>query len=500
MNRITYAVASLGLALVACRGGDDGPSGDDTVDIDAPPVAVEVTIQEVQNDAMPSGTPIELKGVVVTAIDIFGGRTGEFFVSEPGGGPNSGVKVFGARTDMVASIAVGDLVDITGAIKHEGCTAAAPCGTIVFDNGASITEVMGASQGSLVVTKVGTGTVPPPAEVDASAISLLATPALRDAEWEKWEGVLVKVIKARQIGTVDPFSGADSEPDQFEFRATGFVRVQSGLSALPATSVLGTCYESMTGVLDFFFNYSLQPRSAADLVTGGTACRPMATTVAMIQTMANVEMVSLTNVFVTGRDDIAGTGMTASYGYWIADAATGAANNGVFVFTRADMAPAGAVIGARIATLGGGVTEFDLGSGGNPAMGNTITEITSPTVPTAAQITAPTGPGLTPATPPVAELADIGANGEKWEGVLVTTPPLKITNIAAGGGKIELSDASTPPVKLHIDDDSFVLPAQTLNNCVRVTGLMNVAIFDDLRTINPRNAADVATVAAAMCN
>jgi len=80
LNRIALVVASLGLALVACR-GDDAPPGDDTM-IDAPALPTEVTIQEVQNDAMPSGTAIELKGVVVTLRSIPSQPHGDFFVSE----------------------------------------------------------------------------------------------------------------------------------------------------------------------------------------------------------------------------------------------------------------------------------------------------------------------------------------------------------------------------------------------------------------------------------
>lgn len=499
MNRITYAVASLTLALVACRGGDDGPGGDDTPEIDAPMVAADVTIQEVQNDAMPSGTAIELKGVVVTAIDIYGGSTGNFFVSEPGGGPNSGVKIFGARADQVASIAVGDIVDITGAIKHEGCTAAAPCGTIIFDNGASITEVKGTAAGTLVVTKTGTGTVPAPVEVDAAAIAALPTPAARDAEWEKWEGVLIKVVKARQIGVVRGFSGDDSEPDQFEFRATGFVRVQSGLSALPTTSTFGICYASMTGVLDFFFNYGLQPRSADDLVTGGTNCNPAATSVAMIQTGMKPEVVILTNVIVTARDDIGMNNMEtpptpANRGFWVADAAAAAPNNGVYVFTRDKPVPATFVIGA-VVSIQGGVTEFDLGMAGMPPVGDTLTEvvdIVDPPTFVSAGTTVPT-----PVTVAANVLADIGPAGEPYEGVLVQVTNVKVTNIMAGSGKVELADNSGN--KIIMDDDSFDWPNQNLNTCyATLTGVMSVQVSDNVRTLNPRAMTDM--VAGTGCN
>ncbi len=483
MNRIAFAVASLSLALVACR-GDDGPTGDDTMMIDAPAVVGEVTIQEIQNTAMAVGTVVEVKGVVVTVIDSYGNRTGDLWVQETGGGEFSGIKVFGAPLDQIAALAPGDIVDITGAQKDEFA--------LMSDTSINkVTELKPVTGGMMTITKVGTGTVPTPATVDAAAISLLPTAAARDAEWEKWEGVLIKVTKARQLENVDTF-GSNPGPDSNEFRASGFVRVQSALVAFPTTAVFGVCYESITGVGDYFFNWILAPRTAADFVVGGTGCRSMATTVAMVQSGTNVEVVDLTNVIVTARDDIGAT----SKGFWVQDAAQGAANNGVLVFLRDVALDPGLVIGARVASIRGSVEEFDLAPTGQTVMGDTITEITNPVMPFV--ITAPTAELPLPATPPVATLAAIGAAGEPWEGVLVRIGPMKVTVANAMFGKIELSDTSTPAVKIHIDDDSFVIPAQTLNACIQVTGIMSVAVFDDLRTINPRSLADV--VVTTGCN
>ena len=42
---------------------------------------------------MPKGTPIDLRGVIVTAVDSYGDNTGEFFVQDAEGGEFSGVKV-----------------------------------------------------------------------------------------------------------------------------------------------------------------------------------------------------------------------------------------------------------------------------------------------------------------------------------------------------------------------------------------------------------------------
>jgi hypothetical protein len=95
MRLIKLALLST-LALTACRGGGDD-SGDDTPMPDAPPGG-SVKVKDVQNTAMPKGTAVELRGVVVTAIDQYGDRTGDFFVQDVEGGAFSGVKVFGGNS------------------------------------------------------------------------------------------------------------------------------------------------------------------------------------------------------------------------------------------------------------------------------------------------------------------------------------------------------------------------------------------------------------------
>lgn len=474
MRLTNLALLSTGLclALFACRGGSDG---DDTPNPDGPPGG-SVKVKDVQNDAMPKGTAIELRGVVVTALDNFGDRTGDMYVQDVEGGEFSGIKVFGVALNEFAALQVGDIVDITNAEKDEF--------KFGMDEG-SVTEVKGAAGGMLTVTKKGTGTVPAPANVDAKAINALPTKEARMAEWEKWEGVLIKVSGARQLAAVSTF-GSMPGPDSTEFRITGVARVQSALVELPATATLGVCYESITGIGDHFFNDLIHPRSAADLVVGGTACNPMATTVVQTQTQTNPELANLTDVIVTAIDDIG----TTTKGFWVSDAAQSALNAGVYVFTR-DAIPANVAVGKTVSVVGG-VDEFDLGSGGNPPMGDTITEIVSPVV----TVSAAAAVIPLPLAATAAQVADI-TNGEPYEGVLVRVSNLKVTNINAGAGKVELTDNAGG--KVIMDDDVFDWPDQVLNDCyTTVTGVMNLQIFDNIRTLNPRSAADF--VVGATCN
>ena len=77
------------------------------------------------------------------------------------------------------------------------------------------------------------------------------------------------------------------------------------------------------------------------------------------------ELVNLTNVIVPGVDNI-GTTMNAdaNKGFWVADAAAGAENNGVYVFlgtVPSAMMPSFLTIGAHV-NVTGSATEFDLGT------------------------------------------------------------------------------------------------------------------------------------------
>src|SRR5439155_503285 len=43
----------------------------------------------------------------------------------------------------------------------------------------------------------------------------------------------------------------------------------------------GTCMASVTGVVDYFYDYLLLPRSTTELTTGGTGCPPPENTMAL---------------------------------------------------------------------------------------------------------------------------------------------------------------------------------------------------------------------------
>jgi predicted extracellular nuclease len=469
---------SLLAAAGACRdsGGDDGDDTPiDAGDGDAPNPD-DMKIQVVQDDATAVGTPVTLRGVVVVAKDTYGSRTGNLFVMEPEGGAFSGVLVFGAPLEQFDAVAVGDLVDITNAEKDEFA--------LVSDtSGRTTTELTGAGGGDMLIVKVGTGTVPAPQSVDAAAIAALPAD-MRDAEREKWEGVLIKVSNVSVTQDVRHISGNPDDPTFNEFSITGDYRVDSSLSEVnltPPTVRAGDCLASVTGMGDYFFNYKILPRMIGDIVPGGTNCPvPPSTTVEAIQTgqVTVMTMVRINDAVVTALDTIGST-----RGVWISQSAQSAANQGIFVFTG-NTTPA-VTIGQHV-NVAGRVVEFDV----NPMAGDKLTEIDQATVSVAAGTSTP----LPLEGVAVAALASI-ANGEPYESVFVKLTTLRVMSETAPGDRVVLTNGTDTIV---MDDDIFdyVAGTYTAGMCFSsVSGIMTTNLFDDERRFLPRSAADLVSAA-----
>ena len=354
-----------------------------------------VTIQQVQNDQMPPGTPVTLRGVVVTAIDNFGGKMGDIWVEEPEGGTFSGVHIFGASTTDVAAIAVGDLVDVTGAVKDEFAYAGSG-GSGGDTSGRTVTELKPASSGSMSVKKVGTGTVPAPVMVDALAIGMMSDADTQgpmfSGAWEPYEGVLVSLPHVSAVGAPKAF-GKTGAADAYSFSITGVAKVEGNFTDITMSNISRNTCLNLTGVVDYFFDYLVLPRSAADIDTsatgcpaaetscsdnvdndgngfadcadnnciitsgaqgGNAACKPATDTITAIDQAADATPtgptypttnVEIDNVYITA---IAGNGKD----FWISTNATASADNGLYVFSGGQTLPTGAVIGSKVNVIG----------------------------------------------------------------------------------------------------------------------------------------------------
>jgi len=172
MRKTPLVVALLSI-FFACRSNNNG--GDDD-GVDAPgDNGSFVTIQQVQDPSMAPGTAVNLQNVVVTAVDTFGTRVGDFWVEEPEGGPFSGVLIFPPSTALtiVQGLNPGDIVTITGGEKDEFALS----GSNADPTGRSDTEVEQISGGMMVIKKTGTGPVPTPATIDLDMIGKLYDPS-----------------------------------------------------------------------------------------------------------------------------------------------------------------------------------------------------------------------------------------------------------------------------------------------------------------------------------
>ncbi len=463
----------LGLFLVAACSNNASPGGPDT----------RVHIQDVQSDTMMPGTPVELHGVIVTAVDSFGANTGDLWVEEPGGGEFSGVRVVNAPVMQVVNLVPGDIVDITGAVKREFALSS-------DTTGRTTTELQPPQGGMMSVTKTGTGTVPPPHIIDAVALGGM-TGAERDAVYETWEGVLIEVQNVSAQASPVGFGSTTPYPDDaFKFEVSGNLVVESTQAKFPSTVDGTTCLASITGVEDYVSDWLILPRATAEIVTGGTGCpAPPTTTVAAIQAGTITGTVKLSGVYVTARE-LTSAGSIGSR-LWVSDALQGASGNGVMLTFSTAIDPS-FVVGARV-DVRGTISEFD-----SMAPGNTLTELTAPTV---TLVSAPIGPPL-PAAVTATQVGDI-TTGEPFEGVLVQMTRMKVTALGTNN-KVTLTDSAGGTVTM--DDDIFAnysgsmtafVPA--IGTCFdTITGVMSVQTDDDIRTLNPRSAADM--VVGTSCN
>jgi len=520
MNRLAVASVTLAVAVFACR--DSGGGGDDT-NVDAPVNTDDVRIQDIQSSAITAGTAVNVKGVVVTVIDMYGGKTGDIWVQEPGGGEFSGVHVFGAELADVGALQVGDLVDIEGAEKDEFAYQGMN-GSGGDTSGRSVTELKPIAGGKMKVTKVGTMGVPAPQMVDALAIGQKATQAERDAEWEKWEGVYVKLVNVTVQTRPECVGSACNDETLNKFEVAGKGVVESALAAFPGfVPKMGTtaaipssikaldCLGSVTGVVDYFFDYLIL---STEIQTGGTgcpaaettaqacsdgvdndgngfsdcndnncivpaaACHP-AKTIPEVQATTPMGGVELQNVYVTAvafnkRD------------FWVSSSLTAASNNGIYVrsLSGAAVLDPAVVIGARVNVIGK-VTE-----GNNDAMGDTLTQISRLAVTVAA---APTTPPVPVVGQTVTSLK-ANATGEPYESVLVTLTNVKVvslgTNQTFGVGNATQSPGT---VAFKHDDDVYrfvdVSGNMNLGQCYStITGIWTYSVFENEYLFLPRSA------------
>ena len=259
--RNSFVVASLGLALFGCRSSTnnnpDSPNGSDGSN------AGTVTIQMIQDPGMAAGTQVAVAGVVVTAIDNFGGTVGNFWIEEPEGGPNSGVLVYHGDAATVAMLNPGDIISLSGAVKDEFALT----GSNAYPTGRTDVELEPVAGGTMTITKTGTGSVPAPAVVDALMYGQMSDADAQgpnfSAAWKQWDGVLVTMTNVAAGGAPKAFGKTMPTPaDDYSFSITGVAKVEGSLSDITMSGIArNTCLSSVTGIVDYFYDYLVLPRT-----------------------------------------------------------------------------------------------------------------------------------------------------------------------------------------------------------------------------------------------
>jgi hypothetical protein len=534
---------SASLYAVACRSDDNNTPSDGQGSNGS---GNFVKIQQVQDDAMAPGTAVNLHDVVVTAIDNYGTKVGDIWVEEKEGGKRSGLHVFKAQTSDVAMLAIGDEIDLKGAIKSEFALT----GSNADSTGRTETELEPASGGQITIAKLGMSTTITPDKVDALAIGKMYDPSMSatgggtafSSAWEDWEGVLIELDNVDALNASACVGTACSDPTLKKFSITGIATAESSLAAFAddANIKRGYCFGSITGVVSYFYDYLIYPRSAADMTGNGTSC-PAAeqatgtdgtvctdgtdndgngfadcadlgceagsnawlgadgcqaadTTCgcsknyasgASVQSVNTMQATASSAVYLR---DVYVTAVNGTFSYWVADSTTAAVNGGILVFSKP---PTGAVVGQKISTLQGIGGPFGSGT-------LKVIELSNATA------SAPSGTNsLTPIMGVATDMLTDATNGAQYTGSLVTLTKAKVTVAENSFGQIELTD--TAGKKIKIDDDAWHFyggtgtttgtngAAPALNACLTVTGIMDVQTTDQIRTINPRSAADLVT-------
>jgi hypothetical protein len=498
------------LALVASSGACRGDSG--TTQMDAP-AAGGTKIQDVQSDMMAPGTPVTLKGVVVTAVDTFGAKTGDLWVEEPEGGAFSGVHVFKADVNVVATLVVGDIIDISGAQKSEFALS----GSGGDMTGRTVTELEPVTGGVMVVTKTGSGNVPAPSIVDALAIGQMYDQSMAAAgggaaftnAWEQWEGVLITVDNVAATSAPKGFGKVTPYPaDAYAFNITGVAKVEGTLTDIANSGISrATCLGTVTGVVDYFYDYLILPRTASDFSTGGTGCpQPESactdsvdndgngfvdckddgcivntascratSTINALDTasalpMGGLELGSTETVCVTaiGRN---GNDFWVSKGPGVA-----AANQGIYIFSGGTPLGTGVAVGTKVDIIGSASLY------NNDTTGNKLLEFNE------LQSTMLSGAcTVTPAVGMTAANLSMDANGKPMIGSLVTLTNVKVSALgdSTNHGAGAMVQAGTT-FEYQSDILANYLPAAELNKCyATITGIWSYDVYTNKYSLEP---------------
>lgn len=263
------------LFLAACGSNEDG----DLAKVPGSPPGVlgnGSRLSDLNDPAKPRPAPgaeVFVSGVAVVAVDTYdetqnGSGAGNIYVQDVATAgappPYGGITLFDASFNPPSlRVAPGDVVDVRGAYEE----FPGPPGSL-FEPGETLPEIVGGS-----ITLRFEYAVPEPIVVPIEDFASYET-------GRKWIGMLVKVENVVAAGDLycgpAPSSGSacDVPGRRHSIELTvpgvadGLPTVTNALSDIKQSGVAltaGTEYASIVGIAQYFFNFSIAPRSAADI-------------------------------------------------------------------------------------------------------------------------------------------------------------------------------------------------------------------------------------------
>ncbi len=259
---VKYGVLTSFLFVVlACSSGKDN---DQPATLNPNPLGPGARLRDVQNPAnAQAGRSVSVTSVIVTTVDTFdethdGKSRGTIFVQDADiAGPFAGISMY-APTFVPANLrlAPGDVVQLDGQYTEEHTIGT----TVNF--GTSFLPQMSKPQ----VHQEFEMTLPAPIPVNITDLQDFSTA-------RKWMGTLVTLLDVTVTNAPAPSDGKGRVTAALTTNTTGpFVNNELwDLQAWTGTNgsnsfAAGTHFKSITGIVDFFFNIYVCPRSAADLV------------------------------------------------------------------------------------------------------------------------------------------------------------------------------------------------------------------------------------------
>jgi len=243
-------LVALATAIASCSSGGGG----DLDKIQPKPIELGTPIAKANNPASPLkyGSTLEARGVVVVAVDDFdetkdGKSIGNIYVQDPVQPTDwSGLTLFNSTKnppDLILTPGAG--VDVVGAYQPFAGPASFP-----FDGGIVLPEVVKGA-----VTLVYEGHLPDPVEITLDAFK-------NPKDAMKYVGRLVRMKNVTLVGDWElKRHTAPLIADKTLALASQFFAVDDPVRNIKN----GTKLASVTGVLNYFYTFSLCPRTPEDI-------------------------------------------------------------------------------------------------------------------------------------------------------------------------------------------------------------------------------------------